>query len=49
MSFGWSVYRQPAQNDAAEEVCAHPNTDGKYAVIRRGKKNYFLVGVEARK
>ena len=35
--------------DAAEEVCAHPNTDGKYAVIRRGKKNYFLVGVEARK
>lgn len=27
-------------------VSAHPNSDGAYAVIRRGKKNYFLVGVK---
>lgn len=32
--------------DAEAEVSAHPNTAGRYMIIRKGKKNYFLLEVK---
>lgn len=32
--------------DIEAEISAHPNTDGKFIIIRKGKKNYFSVKVK---
>ena len=32
--------------DPEAPVSAHPNTDGKYVIVRKGKKNYFLIEIE---
>jgi tyrosyl-tRNA synthetase len=32
--------------DIEASVSAHPNTDGHYIIVRKGKKNYFLIGIE---
>jgi tyrosyl-tRNA synthetase len=32
--------------DLDADITAHPNTDGRYAVVRKGKKNYFLLEVK---
>ena len=32
--------------DSEAPVSAHPNTDGKYVIVRKGKKNYFLIEIE---
>lgn len=32
--------------DPAADVSAHPNTDGRYMIVRKGKKNYFLLEVK---
>ncbi len=32
--------------DPEAVVSAHPNTDGKYVIVRKGKKNYFLIEIE---
>ena len=31
--------------DIEAQVSAHPNTDGKYVIVRKGKRNYFLLKV----
>ena len=31
--------------DLEAEVNAHPNTDGKYIIVKKGKKNYFSIKV----
>ena len=31
--------------DLEAEVDAHPNTDGKYIIIKKGKKNYFSIKI----
>lgn len=33
--------------DPEAVIAAHPNTDGKYAIVRKGKKSYFLLEVKA--
>lgn len=32
--------------DAEAAITAHPHTDGRYVIVRKGKKNYFLLEVE---
>ena len=32
--------------DPEASVSAHPHTDGKYIIVRKGKKNYFLIEIE---
>lgn len=32
--------------DIEADVTAHPNTDGKFIIIRKGKKNYFSIEVK---
>ena len=32
-------------DDIEAEISAHPNTDGKYVIVRKGKRNYFLLKV----
>ncbi len=32
--------------DPEAPVSAHPNTNGKYVIVRKGKKNYFLIEIE---
>lgn len=32
--------------DPEAPVSAHPNTDGKFVIVRKGKKNYFLIEIE---
>lgn len=32
--------------DPEATITAHPNTDGKYVIVRKGKKNYFLLEVK---
>ena len=36
-----------AIRDTEAEIAAHPNTDGRYIIVRKGKKNYFLLEVKA--
>ncbi len=31
--------------DTEATVTAHPNTEGRYAIVRKGKKNYFLIEI----
>ncbi len=31
--------------DTEATVNAHPNTEGRYAIVRKGKKNYFLIEI----
>ncbi len=31
--------------DTEATVNAHPNTEGRYAIVRKGKKNYFLIKI----
>lgn len=31
--------------DTEAEISAHPNTEGKYVIVRKGKKNYFLLEI----
>ena len=32
--------------DTEAEISAHPNTDGKFIIIKKGKKNYFSIAVK---
>ena len=32
--------------DTEADISAHPHTEGRYIIIRKGKKNYFLLEVE---
>lgn len=32
--------------DAEAVISAHPNTEGRYMIVRKGKKNYFLLEVK---
>ena len=32
--------------DIEASVTAHPNTNGKFIIIRKGKKNYFSIEVK---
>ena len=36
-----------AVRDTEAEIAAHPHTDGKYVIVRKGKKKYFLLEVKA--
>ena len=36
-----------AIRDVEAEIAAHPHTDGRYVIVRKGKKNYFLLEVKA--
>ncbi len=31
--------------DTEATVSAHPNTEGRYVIVRKGKKNYFLIEI----
>ena len=31
--------------DTTAAVSAHPNTEGRYVIVRKGKKNYFLIEI----
>ena len=32
--------------DTEAEISAHPNTNGKFIIIKKGKKNYFSIAVK---
>ena len=32
--------------DTEANISAHPNTDGKFIIVRKGKKNYFSIAVK---
>lgn len=32
--------------DTEATVSAHPNTEGRYVIVRKGKKNYFLIEIQ---
>lgn len=36
-----------AVRDTEAQIAAHPHTDGKYVIVRKGKKKYFLLEVKA--
>ena len=32
--------------DTEANISAHPNTNGKFIIVRKGKKNYFSIAVK---
>jgi len=32
--------------DTEASISAHPNTNGRFIIIRKGKKNYFSIAVK---
>ena len=32
--------------DTEAEISAHPNTNSKFIIIKKGKKNYFSIAVK---